>query len=100
MLEYGSVTGSLFWRVDIARAQGVESWLMAAEQDDVHGIDMRLAIGALLTEELRAAILEETGFKCSAGIAHNKVFKKTRLYNVYVANSVCFFSSAVMTYIY
>ena len=33
----------------------------------------RLAVGALIAEEMRAAVYSETGFRCSAGIAHNKV---------------------------
>ncbi|XP_047737006.1 DNA polymerase eta isoform X2 [Hyalella azteca] len=37
---------------------------------------LRLAVAARLCEEIRAAVLKETGFKCSAGIAHNKVLAK------------------------
>ena len=35
--------------------------------------DKRLAVGAVIAEEMRAAVYNETGFRCSAGIAHNKV---------------------------
>jgi nucleotidyltransferase/DNA polymerase involved in DNA repair len=35
--------------------------------------DKKLAVGAMISEEMRAAVYEETGFRCSAGIAHNKV---------------------------
>jgi nucleotidyltransferase/DNA polymerase involved in DNA repair len=35
--------------------------------------DRRLCIGAAIVEELRAEILAKTQFRCSAGIAHNKV---------------------------
>jgi nucleotidyltransferase/DNA polymerase involved in DNA repair len=35
--------------------------------------DQLLACGALIVAELRAAVLQETQFTCSAGIAHNKV---------------------------
>lgn len=35
--------------------------------------DKRLAVGAVITEEMRAAVLQQTKFNCSAGIAHNKV---------------------------
>ena len=30
-------------------------------------------MGAVIVEEMRAAVWEQTGFRCSAGIAHNKV---------------------------
>ena len=35
--------------------------------------NLNLALGAILADEMRAAVLEQTGFTCSAGIAHNKV---------------------------
>jgi DNA polymerase eta len=35
--------------------------------------DRALAVGAAIVEELRAAIFEKAGFRCSAGVAHNKV---------------------------
>lgn len=35
--------------------------------------NLRLTCAAVLCEEMRRAVLERTGFKCSAGIAHNKV---------------------------
>ena len=35
--------------------------------------DRLLAAGAAICEEMRKAVLEQTGYKCSAGIAHNKV---------------------------
>nr|CAH7757559.1 unnamed protein product [Callosobruchus chinensis] len=38
--------------------------------------NVKLAIGGLITEEIRAAVLERTGYKCSAGVAHNKVLAK------------------------
>lgn len=41
------------------------------DDDTQHG--RRLAVGASIIEEMRAAIYEKTGFRCSAGIAHNKV---------------------------
>ena len=30
-------------------------------------------MGALIAEEMRAAVYRDTGFSCSAGISHNKV---------------------------
>ena len=35
--------------------------------------ELCLAVGALLAGDMREAVLRETGFTCSAGIAHNKV---------------------------
>ena len=46
----------------------VDEWLCAMDESD-----RRLATAAIVTEEMRAAILRECGFHCSAGIAHNKV---------------------------
>ena len=33
-------------------------------------------IGAEIVEEMRAKVYEETKFRCSAGIAHNKMLAK------------------------
>ncbi|KAH3851920.1 hypothetical protein DPMN_094407 [Dreissena polymorpha] len=38
--------------------------------------DRRLAVGAVIAEEMRQAVYEDTGFRCSAGIAHNKMLAK------------------------
>ncbi|XP_048061895.1 DNA polymerase eta isoform X1 [Megalobrama amblycephala] len=38
--------------------------------------ELRLAVGALIVEEMRAAVEQHTGFRCSAGISHNKVLAK------------------------
>jgi nucleotidyltransferase/DNA polymerase involved in DNA repair len=35
--------------------------------------ERQLVVAAKLVEEMRAAVLNQTGFTCSAGIAHNKV---------------------------
>ena len=52
----------------------LSSWLdMALDVDEVNSDNRRLAIGALIAEEMRAAVYTDTGFRCSAGIAHNKV---------------------------
>ncbi|XP_019877684.2 DNA polymerase eta [Aethina tumida] len=36
----------------------------------------KLAVGGLIAEEIRAAVFQKTGYKCSAGIAHNKPLAK------------------------
>jgi len=38
--------------------------------------EYRLAIGAQIVEEIRRAVYEKTEFRCSAGIAHNKILAK------------------------
>ncbi len=38
--------------------------------------DRRLLAGAELVNKMRAAVWEQTGFRCSAGIAHNKMLAK------------------------
>ncbi|KAF5281408.1 hypothetical protein FQA39_LY17804 [Lamprigera yunnana] len=35
-----------------------------------------LAYGAVIVEEIRAAVFQRTGYTCSAGIAHNKILAK------------------------
>ena len=41
---------------------------------EVCGVEnQRLAVAAQIVEEMRAAVYKDTGFRCSAGIAHNKV---------------------------
>eukprot|EP00898_Chlorokybus_atmophyticus_P004478 jgi/Chlat1/5030/Chrsp32S04993 len=46
-------------------------WLVHAVGENRH-----VAAGAALIAEARAAVLAETGFTCSAGIAHNKMLAK------------------------
>ncbi|XP_022819374.1 DNA polymerase eta isoform X2 [Spodoptera litura] len=36
----------------------------------------RLLVGAVIVSEIRSAVYEETGYRCSAGIAHNKILAK------------------------
>lgn len=53
----------------------LENWLQMIYEEDHLYHDRMLAIAAVIVEEMRAAVLKETGYKCSAGIAHNKVRK-------------------------
>ncbi|KAK2164994.1 hypothetical protein LSH36_56g00017 [Paralvinella palmiformis] len=59
---------------------GVQSWLEHIQTDDSDDMqqqhDKKLAVGALITEQMRAAVYEQTGFRCSGGIAHNKMLAK------------------------
>lgn len=38
--------------------------------------NIRLLIGASIASEIRSAVLAESGYECSAGIAHNKILAK------------------------
>eukprot|EP00250_Pteridium_aquilinum_P034599 c7805_g1_i1 orf=558-2945(-) len=51
----------------------VKQWLLKNEADPK---DHMLARGAVVIADLRMAVLTETGFTCSAGIAHNKMLAK------------------------
>ncbi|KAL1123866.1 hypothetical protein AAG570_001636 [Ranatra chinensis] len=59
------------------RSSGLETWL-----GDLYGGELydssavRLAVGGVIVEEMRQAVYERTGFRCSAGIAHNKILAK------------------------
>ncbi|KAL5009243.1 hypothetical protein ScPMuIL_014824 [Solemya velum] len=60
-----------------ARRDGLQTWLDVCQEGcDFSLNDSRLAVGAVIVEEIRAAVYEQTGFRCSAGIAHNKVLAK------------------------
>jgi len=54
------------------RLQGITSWLESVYklQDPAQ---LRLAVAGVIVEEMRAAVYQQTGFVCSAGISHNKV---------------------------
>lgn len=74
------------------RRNGLQEWLHSFHEEEDDGEEesshphltsshpywdnIRLVHTAVLCEEMRAAVLERTGFKCSAGIAHNKVLSK------------------------
>ncbi|XP_012590707.1 PREDICTED: DNA polymerase eta isoform X3 [Condylura cristata] len=57
------------------RKQGLCQWLSSLQIDN-NSPDLHLTVGALIVEEMRAAIERQTGFQCSAGISHNKVLAK------------------------
>ncbi|XP_068921992.1 DNA polymerase eta isoform X2 [Petaurus breviceps papuanus] len=63
-------------RKDEIREQGVIQWLESLPFDDSSSPDLQLTVGAVIVEEMRAAIERHTGFQCSAGISHNKVLAK------------------------
>ncbi|XP_034251557.1 DNA polymerase eta [Thrips palmi] len=54
------------------RVAGVKNWL----ENLADPTCMRLAVGAMITEEMRAAVYKQTSFRCSAGISYNKPLAK------------------------
>ena len=54
------------------------AWRVCGDRLDVAAseVDLRLAIGAQLADEMRAAVREDVGYTCSAGVAHNKMLAK------------------------
>ncbi|XP_036623385.1 DNA polymerase eta [Trichosurus vulpecula] len=61
---------------DKIREQGVIQWLESLPFHDSSSPDLQLTVGAVIVEEMRVAIERHTGFRCSAGISHNKVLAK------------------------
>uniref|UniRef100_A0A8C2PMS9 DNA polymerase eta n=1 Tax=Cyprinus carpio TaxID=7962 RepID=A0A8C2PMS9_CYPCA len=59
------------------RLRGLQQWLEHLSSSDLpSSAELHLTVGALIVEEMRAAVEEHTGFRCSAGISHNKVLAK------------------------
>uniref|UniRef100_A0A0A9XPW2 DNA polymerase eta n=1 Tax=Lygus hesperus TaxID=30085 RepID=A0A0A9XPW2_LYGHE len=59
------------------RSEGTGSWLKDLYFSGLDDVDAKkLAVGAVVVEEMRREVLKVTGFKCSAGIAHNKILAK------------------------
>ncbi|XP_053568796.1 DNA polymerase eta [Bombina bombina] len=58
------------------RRRGLEQWLESLPLGDLHSSELQLTVGAIIVEEMRAAVEMETGFQCSAGISYNKVLSK------------------------
>ncbi|CAN9499739.1 unnamed protein product [Ophioblennius macclurei] len=61
------------------RSRGVRQWVASLRVPSVgeqSSAELQLTVGALIVEEMRAAVEKHTGFRCSAGISHNKVLAK------------------------
>ncbi|XP_076831336.1 DNA polymerase eta isoform X2 [Brachyhypopomus gauderio] len=61
------------------RSRGLQQWLDSLPRPETGctgSAELCLTVGALLVEEMRAAVEKHTGFRCSAGISHNKVLAK------------------------
>lgn len=49
-------------------------WLDGLKQSELPNLDdFKLAVGAEIVGKMREAVYQRTNFRCSAGIAHNKV---------------------------
>uniref|UniRef100_I3IUX9 DNA polymerase eta n=1 Tax=Oreochromis niloticus TaxID=8128 RepID=I3IUX9_ORENI len=62
-----------------SRSRGLQQWLESLTFPSVgeqSSAELQLTVGALIVEEMRAAVEKHTGFRCSAGISHNKVLAK------------------------
>ncbi|CAG5123627.1 unnamed protein product [Candidula unifasciata] len=60
-----------------ASLEGTSEWLMKLYSNkEANESECRLAVAASMVEEMRAAVLKETGFTCSAGISNNKMLAK------------------------
>ncbi|KAG2467190.1 ASPP2 protein, partial [Polypterus senegalus] len=57
------------------RLCGLKEWLQCLSYNPSCP-ELQLMVGAIIVEEMRAAVEAETGFRCSAGISHNKVLSK------------------------
>lgn len=55
------------------RQCGLQEWLASLSFDNPECPDLQLTMGAVIVEEIRVAVEAATGFRCSAGISHNKV---------------------------
>ncbi|XP_061600893.1 DNA polymerase eta isoform X2 [Cololabis saira] len=60
------------------RSRGLQQWLtsLPPSSGEQNSADLQLTVGAIIVEEMRAAVEKHTGFQCSAGISHNKVLAK------------------------
>ena len=53
------------------------TWFASVQSDSNQDINsLRLLIGAKIVEKMRAEVFDKTKFRCSAGIAHNKMLAK------------------------
>ncbi|XP_043367504.1 DNA polymerase eta isoform X4 [Dermochelys coriacea] len=58
------------------RQCGLHQWLESLPFGDISCPELQLTVGAVIVEEMRAAVEAVTGLRCSAGISHNKALAK------------------------
>ncbi|XP_060077107.1 DNA polymerase eta-like [Ylistrum balloti] len=62
---------------DGVREKAVEDWLTSVyDGQEFSEANRRLAAGAKIAEDMRAEVYRVTGYRCSAGIGHNKMLAK------------------------
>uniref|UniRef100_A0A8C5F7Q6 DNA polymerase eta n=1 Tax=Gadus morhua TaxID=8049 RepID=A0A8C5F7Q6_GADMO len=69
----------VLWSPEEQRSRGLQQWLETvppAPSEGRSSAELQLAVGAAIVEEMRAAVEQHTGFRCSAGISHNKILAK------------------------
>lgn len=54
----------------------MEDFLKSLRNTEFTESNLKLCLGGIICEEIRAEVLKQTGYKCSAGIAHNKILAK------------------------
>ncbi|NXY02482.1 POLH polymerase, partial [Pteruthius melanotis] len=69
------VNGVCVFRKEL-RQRGLDEWLASLSFDNPDCPDLQLTMGAVIVEEIRVAVEAATGFRCSAGISHNKTLAK------------------------
>lgn len=75
-LPQGPTTAEETVQKEEMRKRGLLQWLDSLQIENTNSPDLQLTVGAVIVEEMRAAIERQTGFQCSAGISHNKVLAK------------------------
>ncbi|XP_006860560.1 PREDICTED: DNA polymerase eta isoform X2 [Chrysochloris asiatica] len=75
-LPHGFTTAEGTIQKEEIRKQGLLQWLDNLQIGHTASPDLQLTVGAVIVEEMRAAIERQTSFQCSAGISHNKVLAK------------------------
>lgn len=72
--------------------ESTQSWMECMKSCEMTPLDdLRLLVGADIVGQMRRAIFEKTGFRCSAGVAHNKVSFSGNFLLVLVDRMVGFF---------
>ena len=64
-------------KIELDSENDLNKWLTDLRDNEMLcANDIRLALGAVVVQQIRKEILEKTQFKCSAGISHNKMLAK------------------------
>ena len=77
----------------------MHQWLELLPFEDPSNPDVQLTVGAVIVEEMRAAVESVTGFRCSAGISHNKVFVRCVYFELSTAQGIILVHSIFDRYV-